>query len=79
MTFINVTKLKVLLQMHSSLDEHLYEINYTNYCLSLLSVETYRVAHETWSNVSIFPVKKLNFLELYTQKSENSCRKLPQR
>jgi hypothetical protein len=34
MTFINVTfvmyvtKLKVLLQMHSSLDEHLYEINY---------------------------------------------------
>jgi hypothetical protein len=35
MTFINVTfvicitKLKVLLQMHSSLDEHLYEINYS--------------------------------------------------
>jgi hypothetical protein len=35
MTFINVTfvmyltNLKVLLQMHSSLDEHLYEINYT--------------------------------------------------
>jgi hypothetical protein len=27
--FCNVTKLKVLLQMHSSLDEHLYEINYT--------------------------------------------------
>jgi hypothetical protein len=26
--FCNVTKLKVLLQMHSSLDEHLYEINY---------------------------------------------------
>jgi hypothetical protein len=36
MTFINVTcnvtKLKVLLQMHSSLDEHLYEINYI--CIS---------------------------------------------
>jgi hypothetical protein len=26
--FCNVTKLKVLLHMHSSLDEHLYEINY---------------------------------------------------
>jgi hypothetical protein len=28
MTFINVTFVMVLLQMHSSLDEHLYEINY---------------------------------------------------
>jgi hypothetical protein len=27
--FCNVTKLKVLLHMHSSLDEHLYEINYS--------------------------------------------------
>jgi hypothetical protein len=31
--FCNATKLKVLLQMHSSLDEHLYEINY-KYVLS---------------------------------------------
>jgi hypothetical protein len=41
--FCNVTKLKVLLQMHSSLDEHLYEINYmyilhTHFVLVILTV-----------------------------------------
>jgi hypothetical protein len=57
--FCNVTKLKVLLQMHSSLDEHLYEINYILDEVEFGSVCTV-ASNKFWSAVSFQNLVRLS-------------------